>query len=88
LPVTLSRYALRIADPPVMIMVVSAAPRRVPATPNLEVITAAPAEANPAAITWLPLITGACLVPSLTVPTLPTSPPGFKENPAPIGELL
>jgi hypothetical protein len=63
-----------------MIMVVSAAPIKVPATPNLEVIKAAPAEANPAASTWLPLITGACLASSLTPLTLPTNPQGFKEN--------
>src|SRR3712207_9308051 len=38
--VALSRYALRIADPPVMIMAVSAAPRRGPANPKREVTNA------------------------------------------------
>jgi hypothetical protein len=63
-----------------MIMVVSAAPRRVPATPNLEVIKAAPAEAKPAASTWLPLTKDVCLGSSLTVLTLPTNPQSFKEK--------
>jgi hypothetical protein len=63
-----------------MIMVVSAAPSRVPATPNLEVIKAAPAEANPAASTWLPLIMGACLASLLTILTLPTNQQSFKEK--------
>src|SRR5215210_170616 len=67
-----------------MIMVVSAAPSRVPATPNLEVIKAAPAEANPAASIWLPLTRGACLASSLKILTLPTEPPGFKERSVPI----
>src|SRR3712207_6689616 len=84
LPVTVSRYALRIADPPVMIMAVSAAPRRVPATPNREVTNAATAAANPAAITWVPLTTGALLAASLTVPTLPTDVPSFKEGSGPL----
>jgi hypothetical protein len=50
-PVTLSRYAFRIADPPVMIMAVTAAPSNVPATPKREVTKAAVAAANPAAST-------------------------------------
>jgi hypothetical protein len=41
-----------------MIMAVSAAPRRVPATPKREVTNAAVVAANPAANTWLPLTTG------------------------------
>jgi hypothetical protein len=39
------------ADPPVMIMAVSAAPSMVPATPNVEVKKAATVEASPAATT-------------------------------------
>src|SRR5215212_5547056 len=63
-----------------MIMAVMAAPRRVPATPKRLVTNDAAAAANPADITWCPLTTGACLTASLTVLTLPTNPPGFKEK--------
>ena len=66
LPAALSKYALKMADPPVMIMVVSAAPKSVPATPNFEVTTAAMVDASPADITALPL-TVACCLPSLMV---------------------
>src|SRR5919206_3369860 len=66
------------AEPPVMIMAVSAAPSRVPATPNLEVTSAAPAEATPADMTCVPLTTGPCLAASLMGSSLPTDPPGFK----------
>jgi hypothetical protein len=41
------------AEPPVMIMAVSAAPSRVPATPKREVTKAATAEASPADTTWV-----------------------------------
>src|SRR5919107_3706467 len=63
-----------------MIMAVTAAPSRVPATPKRDVTKAAVAAANPAAITWAPLTTGACLAASLTTLTLSTNPRGFKEN--------
>src|SRR5829696_5769625 len=63
-----------------MIMVVTAAPRRVPATPKRDVRKAAHAEATPAATTWDPLTTGACLAASLTPSTLSTKPRGFKEK--------
>ena len=46
------------AAPPVMIMVVSAAPSSVPATPKREVNVAAAAEAMPAERTALPLTIG------------------------------
>ncbi len=58
LPVAFSRYAFRIAAPPVMIMVVKAAPSKVPATPKREVTVAAPADARPAAIIPLLLTMG------------------------------
>lgn len=57
-PLRVSRYDLSTAEPPVMIMVVNAAPTRVPATPKREVAAAAPAEASPAASIWLTLIAG------------------------------
>src|SRR5215211_5445565 len=63
-----------------MIIAVTAAPSRVPATPKREVTKAAVAEANPAAITCVPLTMGACLAASLTLLTLPTNPRGFKEK--------
>ena len=54
-PATDSRYDLRIADPPVMIMAVRAAPSSVPATPKREVTKEAPVAASPAAMTWFGL---------------------------------
>src|SRR5918995_167886 len=53
-----SRYARRIADPPVMIMAVRAAPSSVPATPALEVTKDAPVAASPADAIWGVVITG------------------------------
>jgi hypothetical protein len=50
-PETVSMYDLRIADPPVMIMAVRAAPSRVPATPKREVTKDAAVAASPAAMT-------------------------------------
>jgi hypothetical protein len=63
-----------------MIMAVTAAPSSVPATPKRDVTKAAVAEANPAAITWVPLTMGAGLAASLMSLTLPTNPRGFKEK--------
>src|SRR5215213_7550005 len=54
-PETDSRYDLRIADPPVMIMAVRAAPSSVPATPKREVTKDAAVAASPADITWFGL---------------------------------
>ena len=50
-------YDLRIADPPVMIMAVRAAPSSVPATPKREVTKDAAVAASPAATTWFGLTT-------------------------------
>jgi hypothetical protein len=50
-PETVSMYDLRIADPPVMIMAVRAAPSSVPATPKREVTKDAVVAASPAAMT-------------------------------------
>jgi hypothetical protein len=62
-----------------MIMVVNAAPRMVPATPNFEVTNAAVVEASPAANTWLPLTTGVlCASALFTNPTLSMTPPDYK----------
>src|SRR5215212_7949952 len=54
-PATDSRYDLRIADPPVMIMAVRAAPSSVPATPKREVTKDAAVAARPADMTWFGL---------------------------------
>src|SRR5215212_6506745 len=56
-PEAASRYALRIADPPVMIMAVRAAPSSVPATPKREVTKDAPVAASPADMIWGVVIT-------------------------------
>jgi hypothetical protein len=61
-PEAASRYDLRIADPPVMIMAVSAAPSSVPATPNREVTKDAAVAASPADMTWFGLIIGSALL--------------------------
>src|ERR687883_250293 len=57
-PESVSRYARRIADPPVTSMAVTAAPRSVPATPNLEVTNDAPVAARPADMIWGVVTTG------------------------------
>ena len=46
-PEAASRYDLKIADPPVMIMAVRAAPSSVPATPKREVTKDAAVAASP-----------------------------------------
>jgi len=61
-PETASRYDPRIADPPVMIMAVRAAPSSVPATPKREVKKDAPVAARPADITWFGLTIGSALL--------------------------
>jgi hypothetical protein len=61
-PETDSRYDLRIADPPVMIMAVRAAPSSVPATPKREVTKEAPVAASPADMTWCGLTIGSALL--------------------------
>jgi hypothetical protein len=55
-------YDFRIADPPVMIMAVRAAPSSVPATPKREVTKDAAVAANPAATTWFGLTFGSALL--------------------------
>ena len=55
-------YDLRIADPPVMIMAVRAAPSSVPATPKREVTKDAAAAASPAAMTWFGFTIGSALL--------------------------
>lgn len=61
-PEAASRYALRIADPPVIIMAVRAAPSSVPATPKREVTKDAAVAASPADMTWCGLIIGSALL--------------------------
>src|ERR671911_3101401 len=61
-PEAASRYDLKIADPPVMIMAVRAAPSSVPATPKREVTKDAAVAASPADLTWFGLIVGSALL--------------------------
>jgi hypothetical protein len=70
-------YALKIADPPVMIMAVKAAPSSVPATPKREVTNDAAVAASPAAMTWFGLITGSALL-ALTVSESISLPASFQ----------
>jgi hypothetical protein len=57
-PESVSRYARRMADPPVTSMAVRAAPRSVPATPKREVTKDAPVAARPADMIWGVVTTG------------------------------
>src|SRR5919107_3626876 len=61
-PETVSMYDLRVADPPVMIMAVTAAPSRVPAKPKREGAKDAAVAASPADMTWFGVITGSALL--------------------------